>query len=203
MSALQTISILDAARIFGELEVAQSLQKNFLNLHMGKDGDYLSSVAPYLFAYQPGLEFGKWLLEKGWGNSWGVFIKTEVSLEEVQLHLRKYLMIKTDTGKEMYFRFYDPRVLRKYLPTCDPNQLKEFFGPIKSFGMESENPEFALEFSLDAGKLITTSLSKLDFLNRLNSPDAHDTSTARNSEQPESKNKNDDAPGKKWSFLIE
>ena len=57
-------SILDAARIFGEIETAQTLQSNFLSLYMGKNEEMLSSVAPYLFQYQSGSEFGKWLLEK-------------------------------------------------------------------------------------------------------------------------------------------
>jgi hypothetical protein len=37
----------------------------------------------------------------------------------------------------MLFRFYDPRVLRVYLPTCWPGELTRMFGPVESFVMES------------------------------------------------------------------
>ena len=55
----------------------------------------------------------------------------------------------------MYFRFYDPRVLRIFLPTCDAAQLKEFFGPVAHFICEDEDPAFGLVFSLEQGKLKT------------------------------------------------
>ncbi|MDZ4822271.1 MAG: DUF4123 domain-containing protein [Flavobacteriales bacterium] len=144
-----TYSILDAARIFGELDTAQQLQTNFLSLYMGQSEELLSSVAPYLFAYQPDSEFGKWLLEKGWGNSWGMFVETTVSLEDLRKHFRKFLLVKTEDGKELYFRFYDPRVLRIFLPTCDKAQVKEFFGPVKQFMLEDEDPAFALRYWLE------------------------------------------------------
>jgi hypothetical protein len=40
----------------------------------------------------------------------------------------------------MYFRFYDPRVLRSFLPTCTEPECAEFFGPIGRFVMEAEQP---------------------------------------------------------------
>ena len=141
--------VLDAARIFGELETAQTLQTTFLSLYMGESEASLSAVAPYLFSYQPGSEFGKWLLEKGWGKSWGIFVEAELTLEELRKHFRKFLLVKTEDDKELYFRFYDPRVLRIFLPTCDEQQLREFFGPVKVFAMESEDPECALEFRFE------------------------------------------------------
>ena len=197
---LFTYSILDAARIFGEIETAQTLQTNFLNLYMGKGEEYLSSVAPYLFAYQPGSEFGKWLLEKGWGNSWGMFAETNVSLEELRKHFRKFLLVKTEEGKELYFRFYDPRVLRIFLPTCDAQQLQNFFGPVKVFGVESENPEYALEFSLEEGKLATRTISRQNFWNRLNGLKVTAGPSDVKTEHPENNKPN---PSKKWNFLID
>ena len=37
------------------------------------------------------------------------------------------------------FRFYDPRVLRVYLPTCTGDEAEEFFGPVPEILAESED----------------------------------------------------------------
>jgi hypothetical protein len=52
----------------------------------------------------------------------------------------------------MLFRYYDPRVLRSYLPTCTPEELAQVFGPIHSFVMESAEGA-CIEFSRAAGQL--------------------------------------------------
>jgi hypothetical protein len=36
----------------------------------------------------------------------------------------------------MIFRWYDPRVLRVYLPTCTENELDMLFGPLSSYFVE-------------------------------------------------------------------
>ena len=77
---------------------------------------------------------------------------------------RKFLIVKLEVGKELYFRFYDHRVLRIFLPTCYEKQLKYFFGLIKVFAMESEDAEFELK----NGLWISKKISKQDFWNRLN-----------------------------------
>ena len=37
----------------------------------------------------------------------------------------------------MLFRFYDPAILRAFLPTCDASQLAAMFGPIEAYLIES------------------------------------------------------------------
>ena len=46
-----------------------------------------------------------------------------------------------ETGEEVYFRFYDPRVLRVFLPTCSVRQKAELFGEIRSFLLEGPASE--------------------------------------------------------------
>ena len=48
----------------------------------------------------------------------------------------------------MAFRYYDPRVLRVYLPASVTAELRTVFGPIDCFWMESESPEYMLDFRL-------------------------------------------------------
>lgn len=150
-----TYAILDAARIFGELNTAQKLQSNFLSLYKGRSEELLTTVAPYLFPYKNNTEFGSWLMDRGWGNAWGIFIVSKGTLDELHKHFRKFLMVQTEEGQELYFRFYDPRVLRIFLPTCDNTQLRDFFGPIQSFIVEDVDPNKLLQFSYDGMQLKT------------------------------------------------
>jgi hypothetical protein len=53
----------------------------------------------------------------------------------------------------MVFRYYDPRVLRVYLPTCVTAELRTVFGPIECFWTESESPEYMLDFRVHDGAL--------------------------------------------------
>jgi Domain of unknown function (DUF4123) len=69
------------------------------------------------------------LVREGWGRSWGMFLTSTQPLLEVRRHLRKLLMVKLEGFPErVYFRFYDPRVLREFLQVCTPEQRQVLFG---------------------------------------------------------------------------
>ena len=76
---------------------------------------------------------------------------SDAAFKEVRKHFRQFLMAKLPDGKQVYFRFYDPRVLRLYLPTCTPEEINQFFGPVKYYLTEDEKPGTLLRFS-DAGR---------------------------------------------------
>jgi hypothetical protein len=68
--------------------------------------------------------------------------------------------------------------------------------------MESQDPEFAIEFMLEQGKLITKQIPKLHFWNSLNSSQGIPTShTEINNPHPE--DKKDKPGGRKWNFLVD
>jgi len=145
--------LLDAARMNEAMEEAKKLNPVHESLYKAKEDDLLQSVAPYLFRFQKHSEFNNYFLEKGWGNNWGVLISSKASFEELHKHFRRFLMVKTQDGVELYFRFYDPRVLRIFLPTCDTKQLAEFFGPVQFFLLEDEDLRFGIKFWLQNGEL--------------------------------------------------
>jgi hypothetical protein len=76
------------------------------------------------------------LLDEGWGKSWGCLVSTALPIRELRGHLRRFLRVQTEEGKTLLFRFYDPRVLRAYLPTCTAEELETFMGPITRCMME-------------------------------------------------------------------
>jgi len=107
----------------------------------------LAKVSPYLVRLQPEANFTAWLISEGWGNSWGIFLESSASLETLRKHFREFLKVDDEEGKELFFRYYDPRVLRAYLPTCDESEAQTFFGPVRSFLLENEDASEVLKYS--------------------------------------------------------
>ena len=145
-------ALVDAAREPGGPEQAEKSGVAFESLFAGQAGSDLAHVAPYIVEFRPRSTFGQWWFGK-WGGSAGVLIETRASLAELRRHFRTLLIVGGEDGDKYYFRFYDPRVLRTFLPTCDAAQVKEFFGPVRLFICEDEDPGSLLVFSHYQGKL--------------------------------------------------
>ncbi len=102
-------------------------------LYAGELAKELEEVAPYFVRFLPGRAEPVRLLENGWERAWGVFAVTTAPQAELRRHLRRHLRVRTEEGKTLLLRWYDPRVLRIYLPTCNTRELKQFFGPVRAF----------------------------------------------------------------------
>jgi pSer/pThr/pTyr-binding forkhead associated (FHA) protein len=121
------------------------------SLYEGKSKAELVMFAPYLVRLLPESKLLEKLVNKGWGKSWGIYVTCDLEFGELRRHFRHFLMVKVPDGTQVYFRFYDPRVLRTYLPTCLPDELNEFFGQIRYYLTEDEKLEALLRFS-NAGR---------------------------------------------------
>jgi hypothetical protein len=49
------------------------------------------------------------------------------------------------------FRYYDPRVLRAFLPTCNAGELKTLFGDVDQFFIESKEVGALLDTASPTG----------------------------------------------------
>jgi hypothetical protein len=166
-----TYALLDAARLGMHLQEAKTRNQAHDCLYRGESEIALAGVAPHIFQYAYSTPFANWYLHNGWGDSWGVLLKSAWPLSELHKHFRKFLLVKTEDGPELYFRFYDPRVLRIFLPTCDAAQLREFFGgAVDYFIAEDEDPDYALRFSHQNGVLQTERISVRDQIASLPKP---------------------------------
>ena len=74
------------------------------------------------------------------GNSVGILLISDAHQRTVWNHLNSILRVWDEAGNSFFFRYYDPRVLRVFLPTCDKKQAWEFFGPMRCIIVESETP---------------------------------------------------------------
>src|ERR1035437_139370 len=149
-----TFAVLDGASVPGLTDKLDQWQPEFVCLYRGELKPDLAEVAPYLVRLDPGTEITEWVLSKGWGNHWGIFAITEADLQAMRQHLRRFLTVYDEKGKPLLFRFYDPRVMRAYLPTCNPEELSAIFGPVASYVLEDESSRTSLRFRSADGKLI-------------------------------------------------
>jgi hypothetical protein len=118
----------------------------------------MAVVAPYLVELEQSSAFTRRLLAEGWGQNWGVFLTSQLALPALWRHVRGQVHVYGPRLEPLFFRFYDPRVLRSYLPTCSPEQLAEFFGPVDFYIAEGEDPARAHAWSLADGQLLTQSI---------------------------------------------
>jgi hypothetical protein len=119
-------------------------------LFAGELSPELQRAAPHLVQISPRDSVSDSLLTFGWGRAWGIFIQSDDSIRALQRHLQTLLRVKDETGRYLLFRYYDPRVLRVYLPTCLDQELKSMFASsITRFCMESEDSDSIISFELD------------------------------------------------------
>ncbi|MGE3110052.1 MAG: DUF4123 domain-containing protein [Phycisphaerales bacterium] len=136
-------AILDGASVKGLLERLGEDKPEHTCLYSGTIAPDLAMCAPYLVRLQEGSAFTEWLLGEGWGKHWGVFAVSAADLQTVRKHCRQFLVVRDADGKSLYFRYYDPRVLRTYLPTCNPGELRQFFGCVTRYIAEAEQSDQA------------------------------------------------------------
>jgi Domain of unknown function (DUF4123) len=150
--AEEAFAALSAERgLFGIVDAARSARIRVLlresidegeSLYEGVKGQALADVAPYLVRFEPGSRLLRALVEEGWGEAWGVYLAARIPMKELRRHLRHFLLVEDELRLErMYFRFYDPRTLRDFLPLTTPRQESELFGDVRAFLVEGREGE--------------------------------------------------------------
>jgi hypothetical protein len=135
---LNVFAVLDGASIPDLRSTLHALKPEHVCLYRGDLDPDLAQVAPYLVQLEPDSEFTERLVFDGWGKHWGIFVRSTAGLSAIRRHLRSLLIVNDTDGRPLIFRYYDPRVLRVFLPTCDEAQLAALFGPIDSVLLENE-----------------------------------------------------------------
>jgi hypothetical protein len=142
----QLFAILDAARSDEILQRLAQYDGTSESLFQGKGTEKYFAVSPILVDCESESDLFSWLTTEAWGQSCGVFLASSASFTDLLKHLRGLLTARTEDGTEVFFRFYDPRVLRVFLPTCTKKEREAFFGPVECFVAEPESGELVLEF---------------------------------------------------------
>jgi hypothetical protein len=128
-------AVLDAARderIYPTLcEFAKT--REVMPLYSGRSATELAAVAPYLVCLGNDDVVFDWIWREGWTQHWGIFLWSSALPQRLREHFRRLTMVRTEDGETLLFRFYDPRVLSAFLPTCDEGQRRQVFGVVERF----------------------------------------------------------------------
>lgn len=120
--------ILDAALWSSDINSAFHLCPSYRSLFATKGADRdLNEVAPYLFPYAENTYFSEWIHDKEKKGLRVLYVSSDETLEGLRKHLRRFLRVKTEEGKWLFFRFYDPSVAEITLPYFNDNQSFFFY----------------------------------------------------------------------------
>lgn len=146
-------AIVDGATAPDLLVSLYRYQPDYVCLYRGELQPDMAEVAPYLVHLEPKGMYTAWLIEHGWGNHWGIFAVSYADMREMRRHFRRFLIVHDSSGKPLLFRYYDPRVLRVYLPTCTAPELAAVFGAVTCYILEDDKQESAVRFHTVSGAL--------------------------------------------------
>jgi len=115
----------------------------------------LQAAAPYLVHLAAGSPTTNRLLRRGWGRAWGILsiAAPDVTLVQQRLHFKKFLRVRTEDGRELAFRYYDPRVLNDYLPTCTSDEFHTLLGPMSALLAEQAGGASLRSFGSDGSAM--------------------------------------------------
>lgn len=145
--------ILDAARDEEVLPWLRAAGARYACLYDGWQAQELLDVAPYLISLDdPAVRAD--LVARAWGRAWGVFLASAAEMHELRRHLRRFLRVHVEGAGRMLFRYYDPRVLRAYLPSCTLEEANTFFGPIDAWWSEGHAGESIMRFTVSPSGVV-------------------------------------------------
>lgn len=144
--------IVDAAqdeRIYPTLELSSNLTRS---LYRNSVDESLKAVGPWLFQLHKGDWLSSWCVNEGLENNWFIiFASKGKTFHHLRHHFRRFAIVQDEQGKHLYFRYYDPRVLTSYLPTCNDAERLFVFGDIPCFWAKETSEEF-VQFNSDGTK---------------------------------------------------
>lgn len=124
-------------------------------LFRGAAAESMAEVAPYFVAVDMNSNFLLNWAERV-GRNVGVLFVSAGKVRDTFRHLREIFLVESESGQEYFFRYYDPRVLRTYLPTCKGKAATDFFGPVTAYFAEAETTSSIEKFCLADGAVRRT-----------------------------------------------
>lgn len=106
----------------------------------------LAETAPYLVKLEANSIFSKWLIEKSISIPCCIYTHSDKGFLVMRKHFRSLIDAELPDGEVVHFRYYDPRVLLVYLPTCTEEEKEIMYGEFIHgyLLMESDNDKIEL-----------------------------------------------------------
>lgn len=132
-------AILDGARNLDTLDMLEDSDAPFLCVYTGRLDPEVAVTAPYVVEVSEDDDLFDLLFDEGWGDSRGIFFRSDQRLRSVRRHLRSLTYAEMPDGEMVLFRFYDPRAMRTFMPVATAEQKDGMFGGvIDSYILENE-----------------------------------------------------------------
>lgn len=128
------------------------------SLFKGTKDEALSDVAPYIFQVDDHL-FEK-INHPIASLKFIVVFESDQKINNLLSHFQQFIYEKRN-GQENYFRFWDARVLERFLPTCSEKKLDIFFENIAAYYIVDETEATARCFTINRRKLLNTKIISL------------------------------------------
>ena len=133
-------AVIDAASEPALLEWLREAEPTYECLFEGERATSLAEEAPYLLRLDNRPMLTQ-LVHRAHDRSAVVYLRSDQGFARVRSQLRRILLVKTERGDALYFRHYDPRIARVFLPLCQPKQLAWMFGDVvTSWFTEGDEP---------------------------------------------------------------
>ena len=133
------------------LTVLKEQLPSFLPL-MGKEENISENAAPFLFEVNDE-KLAHFLSTEHITFKDILFLESNETLAAVQAYFNRFV-VQTINGQEFYFRFWSATVFKKYIATCNPKQLADFFRIVDTFSCDDNEPSSTVRYSFDGRKLI-------------------------------------------------
>ena len=147
--AAKRYAVADGAARPDLLETLWKTDARFACLFNGELEPEVAACAPYLIELE-GPEGAFAELVAGWGQAQAVYLTSGLGLPWLRGHLARVTRAVLPGGRQVTFRFYDPRVLRLVVPVMEPHQRVEFFGDaVEAFFCEDEDGIGLVSFGRD------------------------------------------------------
>jgi len=116
----------------------------------------LAATLPYLVRLDPAEPLLSLWRTAGAGRGWGVMIQADLAIDALRLRLKRFLNARLPDGSVVWFRFYDPLVLRTILHASTPAELAPWFRGVVRFLVEGERPGRLHRLHHEGGALVET-----------------------------------------------
>ncbi|MFZ6185231.1 immunity protein Tsi6 family protein [Nannocystis pusilla] len=138
-------AIIDAARSDRALQLVEESIDPYASLYDGELGRAFDDIAPYLVHLQPSSRLLERLVTEGWGDAWGIYAESGAGFDKVRRHFRQFLKVEVEgEARPMFFRFYDPRVLRTFAEAMTPEQRSELLKTVDVVLFERPAPDLRM-----------------------------------------------------------
>lgn len=133
-------AVVDAARSARARALLCESVDAYASLYDGEQGRAFDEVAPHLVHLRGDSGLLDRLVGEGWGDAWCVWPVAGSGFDAVRRHLRKFLRVE-DPGdrRRLLFRFYDPRVLRRFADIITAEQAAELTSGLDAWLFERED----------------------------------------------------------------